>query len=507
MRKKQNFKVILFLLLGVIIVSCVDDYEPINNKIKNRETSNFKTTKITLKDVKQNSIAFSKLTNPKKDKSIGKLNHKIINDTINNFSIDTEIGTFIESDNYHSYTFKVVRPNGSPFLLENLVVSKEGTNDYETYLYQYDITEQELQMVKEGVQINLSNKISILTIENTNIVTDLAAKEYPCFVQVTSYVQGQSCPNGHTWGQICEYYGQSYGPTAGYYITESILSVCNDSSGSGGNSNSNPTDPGQTYGSGGGSTTTVTTPTFEPCETCPEFDSGTVAVTPCESLNKLAETTDQNINPSLQFLKDKLDSGVTTEWGVQFNYNVDVSPAVASNQTIVGGSNSVDFALNWNQRGSAHLHTTAGYGMFSWGDVNSLAGFYDYASPLNQPYVTSIMVCNNLIPTTNTIDNYNVYAIKVDNYTSLSNAINNTLNNPDYNGLTLEEKIKKLLKKQANLFKAAGENNLEKSFLQQFASYGISLYKKKPPINSASTENWVKLTINPLTNTITETPC
>jgi PBP1b-binding outer membrane lipoprotein LpoB len=133
MRKKQNFKVILFLLLGVIIVSCVDDYEPINNKIKNRETSNFKTTKITLKDVKQNSIAFSKLTNPKKDKSIGKLNHKIINDTINNFSIDTEIGTFIESDNYHSYTFKVIRPNGSAYLLENLVVSKEGTNDYALY--------------------------------------------------------------------------------------------------------------------------------------------------------------------------------------------------------------------------------------------------------------------------------------------------------------------------------------------------------------------------------------
>jgi hypothetical protein len=47
MRKKQNFKVLLFLLLGVIIVSCVDDYEPKNDKIKNRETSNFKTTKIT----------------------------------------------------------------------------------------------------------------------------------------------------------------------------------------------------------------------------------------------------------------------------------------------------------------------------------------------------------------------------------------------------------------------------------------------------------------------------
>jgi hypothetical protein len=281
MRKKQNFKVLLFLLLGVIIVSCVDDYEPKNDKIKNRETSNFKTTKITLKDVKQNSIAFSKLTNPKKDKSIGKINHKIINDTINNFSIDTEIGTFIESDNYHSYTFKVVRPNGSAFLLENLVVSKEGTNDYVTYLYQYDITEQELQMLKEGVQLNLTNKISILSIENTNIVTDLNAKEYPCFVQVTTFVAGTTCTGDghHSYGDpICRKKGWD-AATPGHYITESVLSSCSDGSGGFDNGDDGPYDPTETTG-GGGTHTTITTPTFEPCETCEEFDENN----PCEKI-------------------------------------------------------------------------------------------------------------------------------------------------------------------------------------------------------------------------------
>jgi hypothetical protein len=151
MKKNLSLKTFLLMILGIIITSCVDDYELENNNIKSIKTSNFKTSKITLKDVKLNSIAYSKLTKPKKDKSISKLNHKIINDSINNFSIDTEIGTFIEANNYHSYTFKVVRPNGSAYLLENLVVSKEGTNDYVTYLYQYDITEQELQMLKEGV--------------------------------------------------------------------------------------------------------------------------------------------------------------------------------------------------------------------------------------------------------------------------------------------------------------------------------------------------------------------
>jgi uncharacterized membrane protein YgaE (UPF0421/DUF939 family) len=133
MKKNLSLKTFLLMILGIIITSCVDDYELENNNIKSINTSNFKTSKITLKDVKLNSIAYSKLTKPKKDKSISKLNHKIINDSINNFSIDTEIGTFIESDNYHSYTFKVIRPNGSAYLLENLVVSKEGTNDYALY--------------------------------------------------------------------------------------------------------------------------------------------------------------------------------------------------------------------------------------------------------------------------------------------------------------------------------------------------------------------------------------
>ncbi|CAM3824219.1 hypothetical protein FLGE108171_15875 [Flavobacterium gelidilacus] len=264
MKKKENLKILLLLLLGIIISSCVDDYDlNENNRTQSVKTRDFKTTKITLNDVDQYSIAFSKLTNPKKDKSLSKVNHKIINDTINNFSIDTEIGTFIESGNYHSYTFKVIRPNGSVYLLENLVVSKEGTNEYETYLYQYDITIQELQMLKEGLNINLLDKISRVTIENTNILTNLNAKEFPCFVQVTSYVAATTCTGSehHNYGDSeCLLTGWNAASPA-HYITESVLSTCNDNSGGGGGGEGNPSDPSQTTGSGGGPRTTVTTPT------------------------------------------------------------------------------------------------------------------------------------------------------------------------------------------------------------------------------------------------------
>jgi hypothetical protein len=148
-------------------------------------------------------------------------------------------------------------------------------------LYQYDITEQELQMLKEGVQLNLTNKISILSIENTNIVTDLNAKEYPCFVQVTTFVAGTTCTGDghHSYGDpICRKKGWD-AATPGHYITESVLSSCSDGSGGFDNGDDGPYDPTETTG-GGGTHTTITTPTFEPCETCEEFDENS----PCEKI-------------------------------------------------------------------------------------------------------------------------------------------------------------------------------------------------------------------------------
>lgn len=308
MKQKLSFKSIIIAFIGMLMLSCQYDIDEYQENNQHQEKLGYKATKITLNDVKDNPVAFSKLTNPVKNKSLSKLNHRIINDSINNFSIDTEIGTFIEMENYHSYTFKVIRPNGSNYLLENLVVSKDGTNEYETYLYLYDITPQELQMVKEGANINLSNKISRILIENSNIVTDINAKEFPCFVQVTTYIPSQNCTGAdhHAFGDItCPLFlnGLPGQAQAGYYITESVLSTCNDSSGGGGNEE-DTSDPTQTTGSGGGSTT-VTTPTT--CtRNCPELYEEEDLITSEELCNDLA-SKDLNLdfNAKMADLKNR----------------------------------------------------------------------------------------------------------------------------------------------------------------------------------------------------------
>ena len=47
MKKKENLKILLLLLLGIIISSCVDDYDlNENNRTQSVKTRDFKTTKI-----------------------------------------------------------------------------------------------------------------------------------------------------------------------------------------------------------------------------------------------------------------------------------------------------------------------------------------------------------------------------------------------------------------------------------------------------------------------------
>ena len=67
--------------------------------------------------------------------------------------------------------------NQRNFLLENLVINKEENKDYETYLYQYNITQQELELINQNVSIDLSNKISRITLENSNLHSDIFNKE------------------------------------------------------------------------------------------------------------------------------------------------------------------------------------------------------------------------------------------------------------------------------------------------------------------------------------------
>jgi hypothetical protein len=383
MKQKLYRKLLLLSFLGLFFYSCQYEEDVFIDNRHNHETSKYKISKITLDDVKQNPQALSKLINPKKDKSLSKLNHKIINDTINNFSIDTEIGTFIESENYHSYTFKVIRPNGSNFLLENLVLSKEGTNDYIIYLYQYDLTEQELQMLKQGININIQDKVTSTLIDNPNLATDILAREYPCFVETATWVYGTNCSgNGHhAYGEECPKTGDE-AATPGYIEYSYVLTWCNDNGGDDFSNTNAPIDTGGQTGGPGSNTGTGnngTNPDYDPTD--PNLHNHTVVTTPTDEFedtsldDKIECDKIKNMfidNPELRDNLLTLDGLISesTERGKNklSNSSIIQNAGVSSD----GQVKMPDIPNNVKCTMMAHTHNSPAnstYSIFSWEDL------------------------------------------------------------------------------------------------------------------------------------------
>jgi len=262
------FSIITLFLLQI---SCnIEDDQHEDHKHGHLKTN---IKRITIKDAVVNTNAFNKLTKP--NKRINNINGRVINDTINNFSIETESGTYIEKENYHSYTFKVIRENGSEFLLENIVVDKYNDSDYRTFLYQYDITQDELNLINNNQYVDLNKKISIIVLENSSISDYLNTNskiDYNamCYESNTYYVEGSFiCPLGyHNYSNYpsCDYFKDgTVSPTHGSWATDVSLTPCVDAGGFNNTDAGNESPSGENGGSGtgGSSTTTPTTTNYQ----------------------------------------------------------------------------------------------------------------------------------------------------------------------------------------------------------------------------------------------------
>ena len=92
-QKLKKLSIISLLLSAFVIFSCSEDYEVHDH---NHNESKIKVKPITIQDVSTNARALEKLTNPKSRFKTNSSMDRIINDTINNFSIDTDYGLYIE---------------------------------------------------------------------------------------------------------------------------------------------------------------------------------------------------------------------------------------------------------------------------------------------------------------------------------------------------------------------------------------------------------------------------
>jgi len=245
---------ILLFGVSVAITSCQKDDEILTQN-NNQTTDKIKVQHKSFSDLlTDKKIAAFVRDYPSKREIKNKISNRTLQSQENDFYIDTSKSIYIEnSDSFHkSYTFSVIRPNPDENYIENLVLSfpKEGV--YQLTLVKYELTLQEIQDVKDGVSIDLSDNLITLTPIQDTIFDNILGERL-------EFIQDGDCyslvDTGCSYGNHTDGMDEDGGDCPGHYENE-IWSFCNESGGGGsgisGGDGSPTGDPSGGEGTSGG---------------------------------------------------------------------------------------------------------------------------------------------------------------------------------------------------------------------------------------------------------------
>jgi hypothetical protein len=224
------------------------------------------------------------------------------------------------------------------------------------------------------------------------------------------------------------------------------------------------------------------------------------ATNPCDKMKALTDVTKAgNMKPSIDWLIGKVKAAVNDkEHGIEVERRMNYDGTYRYDYTQISSENEFSVALSIGPKylGGGHSHPEDGVAMFSFQDVRFLRDAYNEAGTDIKEDVF------NLITVKDNSNKVHVYAIKVNDFNALNTNINAVWNSPLYSKYTTEiDKINAIHNDQAILYdKSNGE--LEKSFLEQFAAFGIIFYKADDLLSK-----WDKLEINKTTKKVTSVPC
>ena len=457
-------KLLIFSII-VMLFSCVNDSE---TQGLQKVQKNFSRKIINYDALLANKKLISRLDNVNLEKNlITNTESKIIHSEDNKFDIDTNEVLFIQENNYkHSYTFKIVSDN-SKYNLENLVLALNDSLKYDIYRVSYDLTENELSQLQDGVFLNIVNKIKILKINDNDLsipVVNISSKyegDRPCLISV-DYVFPTNCPcENHSFGQTCTCPQGT--PTEGGFVFN--YGDCGISGGGSNGSNSGGFSTGP-HGGGGGDALTLSNP--------------------CVKLKDLFNMSKANIKPSIiNDLRPNIAVNTSGEKGHALTKNntgailgVPILPT-SINVTPVPSGGYYYSALHTNPFDTAP--------MFSFSDVMTLNSLNNNSASFNEGLASFLLICkddNNVFQT---------YAIVFDPE-SLNETIDQFMTNPENIGCSekeITEKKNEELRLEYNVEYNSANPNYEKVFLKKMFYSNVSLYQA----NSTLT-NWSKLSIS-----------
>lgn len=165
---KNNFISRLLLIVAVITLnSCRNNELVTEHENENYNNSNqFKlTSKVISLDASKHKEKLTSVITDVQNK-VNKIQNKAFGKNTNygNITIDTKNVTYIENGpNYHTYTFRIFRDNGTnEGLVENLLLTPLPDGSYKEFLITYNFTQQEKKTILTGGDVSRKGKMNIV---------------------------------------------------------------------------------------------------------------------------------------------------------------------------------------------------------------------------------------------------------------------------------------------------------------------------------------------------------
>ncbi len=261
----------MLVALPLLLYNCDEDDFQEEQTIDIEEVApEISVTIIDLSEIAANTKMLETLEKLSKANLISKTTNR---DTITSneygFIIDTDYVKYVENGNYNSYNFEIIRDSPEDDKLENLFLTLNEDEEYDTFIIKYDFTLEELNSLTQEELDNKTTQYTTIDFDTSflnrgNSFRDALECEsewvwIPCSMG-GDHGDGSSCDGGWSSKIVCSGGGgPGPGPSSGD-VTSDITTGGNQGSGGSGGSNSGTyTPPSNPYSA----------PT---CADCPEFN-------------------------------------------------------------------------------------------------------------------------------------------------------------------------------------------------------------------------------------------
>ncbi|MCZ8297127.1 MAG: hypothetical protein O9297_07905 [Flavobacterium sp.] len=161
---KTKIKLLARLLMATVLFSFIGCSEDVYENFSNEKANAINFKKVNFSEFKKNRLALQRFTEVENNWSS---NQRGIYLEDYGVYIDTTNIIYIEKDDVNSYTFKIIN-NDATNKVENLVLNSKENGNYEAFISEYLLTQQDISYLSESNNTLLQKSPSAITnIENS----------------------------------------------------------------------------------------------------------------------------------------------------------------------------------------------------------------------------------------------------------------------------------------------------------------------------------------------------